>query len=169
MRKATGSVHVFTFKEGVLSAAAHDLRLSAQKFDVALDGDRVRAEFDLKALVVEGPMENGVLNAAHYDASKRAEVEKAMHGSVLHTEKHPKAVFAGTATESPNGFEVNGELELVGRRAPLSFSVRKDGTMFRSAFEFNPSKWGIAQYKALLGAIRLKDVVRIEFSLTEES
>jgi hypothetical protein len=30
-----------------------------------------------------------------------------------------------------------------------------------------PSKWGVGQYKALLGAIRVKDVVRIELSLQE--
>lgn len=167
MRKATGTVHVFTFKEGVLSAAAHDLRLRAETFEITLEGERVRAEFDLKSLVVEGPMENGALNAAPYDAGKRAEVEKAMHGSVLHTEQHPKAIFLGTAKESAQGYDVAGDLQLAGRAAPLAFAVRKEGSTFHAAFEINPSKWGIAQYKALLGAIRLKDVVRIEFTLTE--
>ena len=167
MRKATGTVHVFTFKEGVLSAAAHDLRLRADKFEISLDGERVRAEFELKSLFVEGPVENGVLNAAAYDAGKRAEVAKAMHGSVLRTDQHPNASFVGAAKEGANGFEVSGELQLAGRSAPLAFSVRKEGATFRSAFEINPSKWGIAQYKALLGAIRLKDVVRIELALSE--
>jgi len=34
-----------------------------------------------------------------------------------------------------------------------------------TSFEIQPSQWGIAQYKALLGAIRLKDVVRIEVTV----
>lgn len=167
MRRATGIVHVFTFKEGVLSAAAHDLRLCLNRFDIILEGEQVRAEFELASLVVEGPMEGGVLNAAQYDAAKRAEVEKAMHGSVLRTEQHPKALFTGSATESGSGFDVKGELRLAGRSAPLAFTVRKEGAALRSSFELQPSKWGIAQYKALLGAIRLKDLVRIELDLTE--
>ena len=71
------------------------------------------------------------------------------------------------AKRTSTGFEVSGDLQLAGRTAPLAFSVRKEGSTFRSAFEINPSKWGIAQYKALLGAIRLKDVVRIELALSE--
>lgn len=167
MRRATGIVHVFTFKEGVLSAAAHDLRLRVNRFDITLEGEQIRAEFDLKSLVVEGPMEGGVFKAGQYDASKRAEVEKAMHGTVLHTDQHPRAIFVGSAREQGPGFDVKGELQLAGRSAPLGFMVRREGETFRSSFEFQPSQWGIAQYKALLGAIRLKDLVRIEFELTE--
>src|SRR5262245_53854078 len=97
MRSFRGSIHVFTFKEGVLSAVAHDLRIRLETFSIVLDGENVRAEFDLKTLYVDGPMENGVLRAEQYDAGKRADVEKAMHGDVLHTNRYPQASFTGTA------------------------------------------------------------------------
>jgi hypothetical protein len=167
MRHAKGSIHAFTYKDGVLSAVAHDLRIRLEKFEITLEGNVVRAEFDLKSLFVDGPMENGVLQPNQYDASKRADVEKAMHGDVLHTNKYPTASFTGTATPAGAGYTVTGELELAGKRAPLSFDVQGEGGTYRTSFEIQPSKWGIAQYKALLGAIRLKDVVRIEAALSE--
>jgi polyisoprenoid-binding protein YceI len=167
MRRAQGTIHVFTFKEGVLSAVAHDLRIRLEKFSIELDGESVRGDFDLKSLFVDGPMENGELQANQYDAGKRADVEKAMHNDVLRTDKHPRAAFRGTAKPAGAGYQVSGELELAGKSAPLAFDVRNEGGTYRAEIEIQPSQWAIAQYKALLGAIRLKDRVRIEFALQE--
>ncbi len=153
-----------------MSAVAHDLRLQLRDFEITLDGTVVKGEFDLRSLLVEGPMQQGLLQAEHYDAGKRADVAKAMHGEVLHTDQHPKAAFSGSATPSGaggDGYQVSGQLELAGHSQPLSFEVRNDHGTYRSEFELKPSRWGIAQYKALLGAIKLKDMLRIEFALSE--
>lgn len=74
-----------------MSAVAHDLRVRLQTFGITLEGATVNAEFDLRSLLVEGPMHHGVLQADQYDAGRKADVAKAMHGEVLHTEKHPTA------------------------------------------------------------------------------
>jgi hypothetical protein len=167
MRRAKGTIHVFTFKDGLLARAAHDLQFRLEGFDITLDGEDVRGEFPLRGLAVDGPVEDGVVHPEKYDADKRAEVEKAMHGEVLHTEKHPTASFVGKALPSGNGFNVAGQLDLSGGSASLAFQVRQEGGVYRSQIEIQPSRWGIAQYKALLGAIRLKDTVRIDIALTD--
>jgi len=104
-----------------MSAVAHDLRVQLRSFEVTLDGTDVKGVFDLKSLLVEGPVENDVLYAERYDDGKRAEVAKAMHGQVLHTDKYPRALFTGSATPSASrsgGYRVVGELELAGSRRP---------------------------------------------------
>lgn len=167
MRKAKGTIHVFTFKEGLMSAVAHDLRVSLPGFEIGLDGSAVQAEFDLRSLVVDGPMSQGVLQANQYDAGKKADVAKAMHGEVLHTDKHPKATFTGSATPVGDGYRVEGQLQLAGSTQPLAFDVRNEAGTYRAAFELQPSRWGISQYKAMLGAIKLKDSFKVELALTE--
>ena len=172
MRRATGSIRVFTFKEGLMSAVAHDLRVQLPSFEITLEDAVVKGEFDLTSLLVEGPMQNGALQAEQYDAGKRAEVAKAMHGEVLRTDKHPRARFVGYANpsggdEGGDGYHVAGKLELAGNNQPLSFDVRYDQGTYRAEFELKPSRWGISQYKALFGAIKLKDVLRVELALTE--
>ncbi|HEX6273869.1 MAG TPA: YceI family protein [Polyangiaceae bacterium] len=161
MRRASGTIHVFTFKEGVLSRAAHDLALRLECSEVTLDGDVLRAEFELASLFVVGPVESGVVRAERFDAATRSEIERAMHAHVLRTRRHPRAQFTGTAVPMDTGFEVNGKLELVGRSEPLSFPVRRSGSEFRADFELLPSRWGIEPYRALFGAIRLRDRVSI--------
>jgi hypothetical protein len=168
MRKAKGTIKAFTFKDGILARAAHDLQFRLEQFDVGLEGEKIEAELQLKTLFVDGPVEGGVVRPEQYDAGKRADVEKAMHGDVLHTDRNPSARFQGQAIAKGNGFSVSGDLQLAGKTAPMSFDVVRDeaGT-YRAQFEMQPSRWGIAQYKALLGAIRLKDLIRVELALSE--
>ena len=52
---SSAKVLVFTFKEGLLSAAAHDLKLEVTKFTVDVEGTSVRAEFDATSLRVSPP------------------------------------------------------------------------------------------------------------------
>jgi YceI-like protein len=169
MRTAKGTISVFTFKDGILARAAHDLALRMERFEIALDGDRVTAVMPLEGLEVLGPVEGGVLRAEKYDDAQRAEVERTMHTDVLRTARYPTARFAGRAIPEGNGFHVDGQLELAGRTTTLSFDVRRDGDVYRARFDMPPSRWGIQPYKALLGAIKLKDNVRIELALTENA
>ena len=150
-----------------MSAVAHDLRFRLQSFEITLEGSAVVGEFELRSLLVEGPMQRGSLQAEQYDAGKRAEVAKAMHEDVLHTDQHPKAIFTGSALPVADGYQVEGQLQLAGRSQALAFQVRKDGETYRAEFQLQPSRWGIRQYKALLGAIKLKDTLKIELALTE--
>jgi polyisoprenoid-binding protein YceI len=167
MRRAKGTINVFTFKEGLLSAVAHDLQLRLETFDITMEGDAVNAEFQLKSLNLVGPVDNGVVKPDQYDAGKRADVHKAMNQDVLHTDQHPVARFAGRAVPRGDGYDVSGDLDLSGKKAPLAFPVVKQGNEYRGEFEIKPSEWGVSQYKAMLGAIRLKDQVKIVFALTD--
>ncbi len=165
MRTASGALHVFTFKEGMLAVAAHDLRIVLPRFEATLERQQLHATLDLRALSVEGPVTG--TSVQPYDPARRAEVERAMQRDVLRTQQHPSARFDGVASPDTAGFRVSGTLELAGQRAPLAFEVRGDGGIYRASFELRPSQWGIAQYRALLGSIRVRDVVRIEFAVTE--
>src|SRR5215510_9432947 len=103
MRRAKGTIHVFTFKDGVLSAVAHDLRIRFERFAITLEGDAVHDEFDLNSLLLDGPVRD----------------------DVLHTNEHPTASFTGRASTKDEGFAVSGELALAGRTAPLAFEVSR--------------------------------------------
>ncbi|MEP7050033.1 MAG: YceI family protein, partial [Pseudomonadota bacterium] len=79
----------------------------------------------------------------------------------------PTASYTGTAVPVGDGYHVDGQLQLAGGTQPLAFDVRKDGATYRAEFELQPSRWGIAQYKAMFGAIKLKDLFKVELALSE--
>jgi YceI-like protein len=168
MRRGRGRLDVFTFKEGLLARAAHDLQLHLDELEVTLDGEEVCAEIPLAGLRLMGPVEGGVVHPERYDAARRAEVERAMRTHVLRLDEHPRARFSGRALAQARGYAVEGELTLAGQRARLAFEARNEGGgQYRARFELRPSRWGIAQYRAMLGAIRLEDRVRVDCLISE--
>jgi hypothetical protein len=167
MRRATGTVRVFTFKAGLLSPIAHDLQLRLPSFQIELDGETVRATFELASLVVDGATRPGASGVERLDAATRRRIEKAARDEVLRAGIAPQAVFSGTVRPSQGALSVTGELELVGHRASLGFQVEEDAGTFRASFDLQPSRWGIAPYAALLGAIRLQDRITIDVELRE--
>lgn len=156
------TVHVFTFKEGLLSTVAHDLRLSLTRFEVRVDGDAIEVVLWPDSLRVDGSVKGGRLEPSGLSEKDKAEiVQNACGRKILDVARWPEVRYRGRRT----GDRVDGTLSLAGRDAPLGFSVREDAGRVRGRLELAPSRWGIAPYKALLGAIRLKDRVVIDFDV----
>jgi polyisoprenoid-binding protein YceI len=127
MPTATGEIHVFTFKEGVLSRVAHDLRLSLERFRVTIDADALSATFETASLRVDGIIRKGELDRDELDAAQRQEIEHTIRTRILDTRTYPLArLEARTARVGPV-LEVRGELELLGQRRGVTFSARAEG------------------------------------------
>lgn len=139
-------VHVYTWKEGVLSPIAHDLRLSAGRVDVTRTGDRVVARVATDSLTVDGVVRHGSLDPTGLSAKDKREIEQNIREKVLHVRQFPEALFEGNEAGE-------GTLTLHGRTLPI---VIRDGEV-----EIVPSRWGIAPFRAMLGALRVQDRVRI--------
>jgi hypothetical protein len=160
-----GTVQVFTFKQGLLSAVAHDLRLRCERFEVALDAGRIRASFDPSSFRVEGAMHKGRLEEGALSADQRREIFETVQHEILHTARYPEIVFEGELTEQKTRLKLDGELALRGVRRPIQILGERTAAGARGEVELVPSRWGIAPYAALLGAIRLQDRVVVRFDL----
>lgn len=163
---ADGRVWVFTFKRGLLSKVAHDLRLSVERFEVATDGERVKGRFFVDSLSVDGAVKDGAVDASALSESDKREIVANVRGEILHADRHPEVVFEGRAQKTTDGHRVRGVLELVGHREEIEIAVRRSGDRLEGEVELVPSRYGIEPFKALLGAIKLADrvIVRFEFA-----
>ena len=152
---APGIVHIFTFKRGLLSRVAHDLRLSLPGVEVDVDGGGVKAEVALSGLRVDGVMRSGRLERREISERDRASILKTAMDELLEVARFPVARFEGQRDAAG----LSGRLRFHGRAVEVRIPVRGD----RLRLDIQPSAWGIAPYKALMGAIQLQDRVRIEF------
>ena len=158
-----GKIHVFTFKDGLLSSIAHDLRLTLERFEVLVDGETVKARFYPATLNVDGPMRGGRLDEAGLSARVRREIHGNICDKILQIDRFPEISFEGQLA-GPSA--VRGALTMKGRKVDLTIQVFRRDDGYVGHAELSPSRWGIAPFKALLGAIRLQDRVRIEFDVT---
>jgi polyisoprenoid-binding protein YceI len=167
---ASHRVRVFTFKEGLLSRVAHDLRLHVERFAIEREGTRegedVVARFDADSLAVDGVMKDGRLDPEGLGRRDRAKVERTIEAEILRARRFPTIEFRGRVTAGEDDtLRAEGELSLVGVRRPLVIEARRAGERVNAVVTLRPSEFGIAPYKTLAGAIRLQDRVRVELDL----
>jgi len=171
----TDSVRIYTFKAGLLSRVAHDLRLHVEPHGVRVTrtGDRVEAEFDPSAIVVDGAVDSdGTVDVDELSRRDRAKIVDNIQTEILDVKRHPKIRFSGSVTPLPGDrLDVAGELELAGVRRPLRFVAQTQSgsagqpERVEARVTLQPSEFGIPPYKALAGAIRLQDRVVVELDL----
>lgn len=160
----TGTFHVFTFKDGLLARLAHDLRLRVDRWEVEVEGEAVTARCWTSSLWPEGAMSGGRLDEGSLSDGDREKIRENITEKILSAGRYPEIVFRGQAPEG--SATVKGELTLAGRSAPLEIPLRREGGVVRGEVTLVPSRWGIEPYKAMGGAIKLQDKVRIAFELT---
>ena len=154
-------LRVYTYKTGLLSPVAHDLQLSLERWELHREGTGLVFRARLESLRVDGPIVRGKLEPRGISDRDRAKIKGHISDTVLCTTEHPVAIFKGQQV----GSMLRGPLRLRGQAHEISFALREEEGRIHGEVEIQPSRWGIAPFKALGGAIKLKDHVRIAFSM----
>lgn len=164
-----GTINVFTYKEGLLSAMAHDLRLTLERFEVEIDPETqtVAGRFWPSSLRIDGAVKEGQLDANGLSERDRRDIHNNITDKVLRTDHHPEVRFRGKLAIDAAIGRIDGVLTLNGQEGPLAVTLRRDAGRYRGEAEFAPSRWGVAPFKALMGAIKLQDRVRLTFDLPD--
>lgn len=161
---ASPRIMVHTYKEGLLSRLAHDLRLTVQRFDVQLTEGQVTATLSAASLKVDGAMRKGVLAPDVLSETDRTTIERTLSQEILRASTHPDVVFRGTLSRERGGLIARGSLNLNGRDQPLDLPVVLENAATIDV-EVAPSRWGIAPYRAMAGALKVQDRVRVVIEL----
>lgn len=159
----TASIDVYVYKEGALSALAHDLKLAAREFSLDIDWKKLSVHLTLSARRLE------LVNAMHGDsedataipASKRSEVERTLHRTILEVERFPTIEF--TASKVTSG-EVTGSLTLRGHTREVR-GKRSPGELV--TFRLDQRDFGIVPFTALFGTMKVKPEVDVRARIHE--
>jgi YceI-like domain len=158
---------VFTFKEGLLSAVAHNLKIRVTKFviEVAERTRAIEARFDAGSLRVVCAMEDGAEAPRTLTKDNKREIEGNIVRDVLHSATYPEIRFASSAVAGKRGaYVVKGALFLHGRQRRITVAVREESGCYVAETKLHQPDFGIRPYSALLGTLKVKaDVtVRVE-------
>jgi polyisoprenoid-binding protein YceI len=161
---STAELFIYTFKEGVLSAMAHDLKLTVGRFEIDAEGEVVTATFDATTIKVLTPRKDGRDNPGVLPTLLYGEIEKNAKNDVLEVNKHPSVKFRSTAITDT---EVRGELTLHGKTVAVAGTRKDDATHRVATFRFDQRDFGIKPYSAMLGTLKIKPEVVIEVRLPQ--
>ncbi len=159
------SVTVFTFKEGLLSKMAHDLRIAVERFEIAWEPDGVRATFDPTSLRVLSPMRDGRDAPGLLSARDLRSIEDTIQKDVLETRRYRSIRFAGTEERNGEHRTVDGTLTLHATDRALRLQLRRTSNRWIGSVGLDQRDFGITPYKAMLGTLRIQPRVLVELSL----
>ena len=155
----SAEVSLFTFKEGLLSAMAHDLELRADgQLTLGADG-AVWFTLEPRALHVLHAVRDG--RAAPGLLSHR---DKETIQATLRREVLQGRTIVYTARAVPNGADelrLEGSLEIAGRTQPHTLTARRAGEVWRAETRLDQRHFGIRPYTAMLGTLRVRPEVRL--------
>lgn len=162
---------VLTFREGLLSAVAHDLLLRATTFHLAVDPDApaVQAEIDAGSLRVVTAMRDGRPLPGALRPADVKEIEATIAGEVLRASRFPLIRFASaSASRTEAGYDVRGPLTLAGTTRDVAFTARRDAGRLALEVRIHQPEFGIRPYRAMLGALRVKPDVLVRAAIPLE-
>ncbi len=169
----SGDLHVYTFKEGLLSKLAHDLLIDITDFKVNVDvpeagfaSGSLELEIQANSLKVICALKDG----ERTDALKEkdiADIERDMGVKVLHPDKYPTATFRSKAIqEKDGGYKINGDLNLHGVTKSIDFDIDTNGENLKGMITLLQKDYGIKPFKALMGTLKIKNEINIGFDLS---
>ncbi|MEA2232850.1 MAG: hypothetical protein QOD83_2666 [Solirubrobacteraceae bacterium] len=153
-----GSLKIKTGKEGAAAKAGHDLVLGVNSWSGSIDVENGSVELTADPGSVE--VESGSGGAKPLSDKDKADIKKSISDKVLGSDQ---ISFKSSSVENNGGqMKVAGDLSIAGNSNSVSIplSVKDDGTVSGS-LTVSQKDYGIKQFSAMFGALKVKDQVEI--------
>lgn len=158
---------VYAFKEGLLAAAGHDVKLRVTDFEVVADRSGVRGRFAANSLEVVCAMSKGEENHGALSDSDKATIKGYVDDDILQSGEHPEIEWTTTRMrrDGEGRIRVQGQLSLHGRTKPVKLTVETVGDRLVAQARVRQPDFGIKPFSALMGTLKIKPVVEVELSV----
>lgn len=162
-----GTLSVRTGRGGAAAKAGHDLLIEVGSWEgtLQLAEDPAASSVTLTADARSMRVLEGTGGMSKLDEEDKVGIQETIDQDIL---KGTTIAFESSAVRSADAqtdgrqFDVDGELELFGRRAPVSFTLTlDDGGHLVAGAKLKQTAWGIKPYSALFGTLKVADEVQV--------
>lgn len=159
-----GSLKIKTKREGAAGKMGHDLVLDAKSWGgtVQVGGD---ASIELHADPSSIEVESGSGGAKPLSDKDKADINKSITDKVLGSSQ---ITFQSSEASLDGGSgSAKGDLNIAGSSDSVNvpLDIGDDGTV-KASITLNQSNFGIKQFKAMMGALKVSDAVVVEIEAT---
>lgn len=159
---ANSALTIRVYKAGLFSLFAHNHEIEAPisrgKVELS-DSPGVQLEVDARRLRVVDP---------EVSEADRTEIQQTMEGAkVLDSGRFPQILFHSTRVEEKGAerWLVHGDLTLHGETRPVAVEVKRVGGRYQGSARLKQRDFGITPVTIAAGTVRVKDEVKIEFTI----
>lgn len=166
--QSSASCQIFTYKEGLFSALAHDLLINVNSFVIEISGDdaQVEGSFDAGSLRVECVIADGKKRRDILSTADMKEIDNNAFKDVLNAAAFKLISFSSTSVARENSsYRVIGTLTLHGKSREIQFAVMKEDDCQVAEVRLHLPDFGIKPFSALFGAMKVKPDVLIRIAV----
>jgi hypothetical protein len=159
---------VYVYREGLLAAVGHDLKLAVTQFTIDVDwpARTVRAQFDARSMQVQCAMVDGQERPGEPSDGDKRKIEGNIARDVLQADRYPTISFESDEVKSvPDGYSVEGRLSLHGTEKSIAFVATVHDQRATARIGLEQTDFGIRPFSAMLGALRIKAHVDVELDV----
>ena len=162
---ADGPLTVRTGKGGAAAKAGHNLVIEVTAWQATLDlADTASAAVALTADARSLRVRSGSGGISPLGDEEKAGISQTIDEEVL---KGGNISYRSSAvTARYGGFDVEGELDLLGVTRPLAFALTLDGEHLTGSAQVKQTDWRMKPYSALFGTLKVADVVEVSIDAT---
>lgn len=162
---------VYSYKDGLLSKMAHDLKHRVTRFLVHVDPatGAVEADVDATSLRVECIVKDGTELGNGLSPEDRRKIEGQIIRDVLHADVHPIIRFRSThVAPSDEGLRIEGSLALNDCVRSVCALARRVEDRYLADLSIHQPDFNIKPFSAVMGALKIKPevVVRVIVPVT---
>ncbi len=151
-----GSLKVKTGREGAAAKAGHDLVLGVNSWEATVQGGD-SPSITLTADPGSIDVIDGSGGAKALSDKDRADIKKSITGKVLGSSQI--SFRSSQVTDS----SAKGDLSIAGSSSTVDVPLNVNGGSISGSIALSQSDFGVKQFKALMGALKVSDRVTVEF------
>ncbi len=164
----TSECFIFTFKDGLLSPIAHDLKIRATDFTLDIDDalSSVSLQVNAASLRVECARRGDSDAPEMLSAKNKREIEDNITSEVLKARRYPEILFVSSAvTPVENEYRIEGQLTLHGITRSLTTTTVTTQQTRTVEVVIDQTHYGIRPYTAAFGTLRVQPNVRVRMTI----
>lgn len=169
------SCFIFTFKDGLLSILAHDLKLKCSHFKITIEcspqdpslWQQVSATFDTTSIKTVCALKNGQENLTILSKQDYVDIERNIANDVLNLKKFLSINFkSDNISNSPDGFIIKGQLTICNVTRKINIPVKRSKDKYLIKMILDQTDFHIKPFSALMNTMKVKPkiIVKIEMN-----
>jgi hypothetical protein len=153
---SNGSLKVKTGKEGAAAKMGHNLVLGVNSWEATVEGGDSPS---IKLTADPGSIEvvSGDGGAKPLGDKDKADIKKGMDSKVLGSSQ-----ITFTSSEVTDS-QAKGDLSIAGGSSQVTVPISVSGDKISGSIQLSQKDFGIKQYSAMMGALKVTDQVTVEF------
>ena len=153
---SNGSLKVKTGKEGAAAKMGHNLTLAVNSWEATVEGGdspSIKLTADPSSVAVE----SGEGGAKPLGDKDKADIKQGMDKKVLGSSQ-----ITFTSSEVTDS-QAKGDLSIAGGSSQVTVPISVSGDKISGSIQLSQKDFGIKQYTAMMGALKVTDQVTVEF------